>query len=101
MIKYDNFSAYHLYIIKLKTGINRDKVFKQLKEAGIGVNVHYMPIYLHPYYQNLGYGYGYCYDKGICPVAEEVYEQMITLPIFPLMKDDEIKYVYDMVNLYS
>ncbi len=100
-IKYDNFSAYHLYIIKLKTGINRDKVFKQLKEAGIGVNVHYMPIYLHPYYQNLGYDYGYCYDKGICPVAEEVYEQMITLPIFPLMKDDEIKYVYDMVNLYS
>ena len=46
-----------------------------------------MPIYLHPYYQELGY------QKGLCPQSEKVYEQIITLPIFPLLKDKEIEFV--------
>jgi perosamine synthetase len=86
--------AYHIYVVKLNTekiGKSRDEVFKELKEAGIGVNVHYMPIYLHPYYQELGY------QKGLCPESEKVYEQMITLPIFPLLKDEEIEYVCEKI----
>ncbi len=82
--------AYHIYVVKLKlenTEHTRDEVFTKLKEAGIGVNVHYMPIYLHSYYQSLGY------ERGLCPEAEKVYEQIITLPIYPLLKDEEVETV--------
>ena len=64
-----------------------DEIFKELKESGIGVNVHYMPIYLHPYYQQLGY------KKGLCPNSETAYESMITLPCYPLLKEDDLKYI--------
>ena len=67
--------------------IDQKEIFKQLKLAGIGVNVHYMPIYLHPYYQKLGY------TNGLCPIAEEVYDQIISLPLFPLLKNDELEYL--------
>jgi perosamine synthetase len=83
-------NAYHLYVIK--TSGDRDEIFKQLKSAGICVNVHYMPIYLHPYYQKLGY------TKGLCPKSEEVYEQIISLPIFPLLKNNELDYVINTMN---
>jgi dTDP-4-amino-4,6-dideoxygalactose transaminase len=73
-------------VVKLKNA-DRDDLFVKLKNAGIGVNVHYMPIYLHPYYLSLGY------SKGLCPIAEKLYNQIITLPMFPLLKDDEIKYI--------
>ena len=82
--------AYHIYVVKLNTkkiGKSRDDIFRELKEAKIGVNVHYMPIYLHPYYQELGY------QKGLCPESEKVYEQIITLPVYPLLKDEEVEYV--------
>jgi dTDP-4-amino-4,6-dideoxygalactose transaminase len=46
-----------------------------------------MPIYLHPYYQSLGY------EKGLCPVSEDVYSRIITLPMFPLLKDEDINKV--------
>ena len=89
------YSAYHIYVIKINLkNINksRDDIFKELKESGIGVNVHYMPIYLHPYYQNLGY------KKGLCPVSESVYESMITLPCFPLLRDEELNHICKKVN---
>ena len=79
-------SAYHIYVVKLKN-IDRDDIFRKLKEVGIGVNVHYMPIYLHPYYLSLGY------TKGLCSVAENIYSQIITLPMFPLLKDTEVEYI--------
>lgn len=91
-LKNHYYSAYHIYVIRLqldKIGQTRDEVFRKLKEAKIGVNVHYMPIHLHPYYQELGF------KKGICPEAEKVYEQIITLPIFPLLKDEEVEIVVD------
>ncbi len=87
-------SAYHIYVLKFNIksiGKTRDEIFKELKGKGVGVNVHYMPIYLHPYYEELGY------KKGLCPVAEEIYEQIITLPIYPLLTDDQVKYVYEKV----
>ena len=87
--------AYHIYVIKLKSeklNKSRDEIFKELKESGIGVNVHYMPIYLHPYYQKLGY------KKGLCPNSETVYENMITLPCYPLLKEEELKYICEKLK---
>ena len=92
------YSAYHIYIIKLNLenlAKDRDTIFRELKENKIGVNVHYMPIYLHPYYQSLGY------EKGLCPIAEDVYNRIITLPMFPLLKDEEIEVVYNTIIYIS
>lgn len=77
-------SAYHLYVIRLnldKLRVNRNEIFKALVAEGIGCNVHYMPIYYHPLYKDLGY------QEGLCPNAEQVYKEIITLPCFPLMTD--------------
>lgn len=82
----------HLYVLRFdfsKLGINRRQLFEILKERNIGVNVHYIPVYLHPYYQELGY------EKGICPISERVYESMITLPLHPNMSNDDVDYVIE------
>jgi len=68
--------AYHLYVVRAP---ERDAVFKRLRAQGIGANVHYVPVHLHPYYQSLGY------KKGLCPVAEAAYEDILTLPLWPGM----------------
>ena len=86
-------SAYHLYVIKLNLNnlkTDRDTIFKSLKAEGIGVNVHYLPIHLHPFYKNNFNTY-----EGMMPVAEKVYKQIITLPIFPLMTNKDID---DVIN---
>lgn len=89
-------SAYHIYVIKLNLEnlkVDRDTIFKALKAEGIGVNVHYMPIHLHPYYKkNIGT------FEGMMPVAEKVYKQIITLPIFPLMSKQDIEDVIKSVD---
>ena len=72
---------------------DRDTIFKALKAEGISVNVHYMPIHLHPYYKNNLGTY-----NGMMPVAEKVYKQIITLPIFPLMIQDDINDVINAVK---
>ncbi|HCQ89622.1 MAG TPA: UDP-4-amino-4,6-dideoxy-N-acetyl-beta-L-altrosamine transaminase, partial [Clostridium sp.] len=69
-------SGYHIYVIKLKLEKlckTRKEIFIELENNNIGVNVHYVPVYYHPYYKELGY------DKGLCKVAEEFYERIITL----------------------
>ncbi|GGJ64262.1 UDP-4-amino-4,6-dideoxy-N-acetyl-beta-L-altrosamine transaminase [Anoxybacillus voinovskiensis] len=80
-------SSWHLYIIKLNVSalkVGRKEVFEALQAENIGVQVHYIPIYFHPYYQKSGY------KRGICPIAEEWYENVITLPLFPKMTDEDI-----------
>ncbi len=74
--------AYHLYVVRVQ---NRDEKFKELRDAGIGVNVHYMPVYLHPYYQGLGY------KRGLCPVAESEFSEMLTLPLWVGLGEEDIK----------
>lgn len=69
----DRSSGRHLYCVRIP---NRDQVFARLREAGIGVNVHYRPVYLHPYYQQLGY------RAGLCPEAEAAFGELLTLPLF-------------------
>ncbi len=88
-------SAWHLYIIQLKTeklSANRKAVFDALRQVNIGVNVHYIPVYYHPFYRQLGY------KKGLCPVAENLYERIITLPLFPGMEERDIEYIIDNVR---
>ena len=81
-------SAYHIYVIKLNLKNlkwDRDQIFNALLAEGIGVNVHYIPIHLHPYYINNHNTY-----EGMMPIAEKVYKQILTLPIFPEMSDKDI-----------
>ena len=72
----DGISAWHLYIIRLQQPQLRRQVFEQLRAAGIGVNVHYIPIHTQPYYQQLGFQWGQY------PQAEQYYSQIISLPLF-------------------
>ena len=84
-------SGWHLYIIQVK-GENRKEVFEFLREKGIGVNVHYIPVYYHPYYREHGY------EDIKCPVAEAVYEHIISLPIFPGLTEENQDYVIEQVK---
>ncbi len=87
------YHAYHLYPIRLKDEYKEKKqeIFSKFREEGIGVQVHYIPVYWHPYYQNLGY------KKGLTPVAEDFYQREISLPIYPVMKDEDIEFVINKV----
>jgi len=79
----DCYSAFHLYIIRLKRQYapNHRAIFEALRERGIGVNLHYIPVYAQPYYRNLGFNDGYC------PEAERYYAEAITLPLFHHMSE--------------
>jgi perosamine synthetase len=81
--------AYHLYVIKVR---NRGKVFNLLRTAGIGANVHYIPVHLHPFYRER-----FGTKKGLCPVAEAVYEQILSLPMYPAMTEEDVDAVISAV----
>ncbi|MBD7943036.1 UDP-4-amino-4,6-dideoxy-N-acetyl-beta-L-altrosamine transaminase [Psychrobacillus sp. Sa2BUA9] len=92
----DTDSSWHLYVLKLnleKLNASRKEVFEELQKLKIGVNVHYIPVHTLPFYQQLGY------LKGSLPEAEKLYEEIISLPLFPLMQDQDIKDVIDAVKL--
>ncbi len=81
-------SSWHLYVIQLeleKFKVGRKIIFEALRAENIGVNVHYIPVYYHPYYQRLGY------KKGLCPKAEKFYERALTLPLYPKMEEKDIE----------
>lgn len=83
-------SGWHLYMIQVLEKSRRE-VFDELREAGIGVNVHYIPVYQHPYYQK--HGYANCR----CPQAEQFYARAISLPIFPALTEEQQEYVIQQV----
>lgn len=83
-------SGWHLYMIRLNLGEisrTRREVFESLRAQGIGVNVHYIPVHLQPDYQRLGF------SAGMFPEAERYYEECITLPMFPSMRDEDVQRV--------
>ncbi|THD17773.1 UDP-4-amino-4,6-dideoxy-N-acetyl-beta-L-altrosamine transaminase [Anoxybacillus ayderensis] len=91
----DGDSSWHLYMIRLKLDkltASRREIFEALQQQNIGVNVHYIPIHLQPYYQQLGY------KKGMCPNAEKLYEEVITLPLFPAMNEKDVNDVIKAVK---
>ncbi|KJE29098.1 UDP-4-amino-4,6-dideoxy-N-acetyl-beta-L-altrosamine transaminase [Geobacillus kaustophilus] len=88
-------SSWHLYVLQLQLEnfrVGRKEIFEALRAENIGVHVHYIPVYFHPYYQQLGY------KKGICPVAEKWYEAVLTIPLFPKMSEYDIRTVMEGVN---
>ncbi|WP_372679944.1 UDP-4-amino-4,6-dideoxy-N-acetyl-beta-L-altrosamine transaminase [Desulfosarcina sp.] len=95
-VKENRRHAYHLYVVQVKGGRdvkNRAELFLALRDKGIGVNVHYIPLNMHPYYQrHLGVRIGQC------PAAEAAYENMLSLPIFPAMSDADVDYVIETIS---
>lgn len=83
-------SGWHLYIIQVLNQKRRE-IFEKLRENGIGVNVHYIPVYKHPYYLRHGYA------KTCCRNAEEIYERMISLPLYPTLQKEDQDYVIEAV----
>ncbi len=85
----------HLYIIQLNTKMlkcGRKEVFDALQAEGVGVNVHYIPVYTFPYYQKLGY------KMGSCPNAEKLYERIISIPLFYSMTDEDQTKVIEAIK---
>lgn len=83
--------AWHLYVVQVPH--NRAGIFRVLREGGIGANVHYLPVYLHPFYRRR-FGTG----RGLCPVAERAYERVLSLPIYPSMSDKDVETVIEAVQ---
>ncbi len=91
----DTYSSFHLYVIRLKTDKIKNPhptVFQNLRDNGIGVNLHYMPVYLQPYYRNLGFAEGYC------PQAEQYSATAISLPMYPDLDAVSQQHVADALH---
>ncbi|WP_369693472.1 UDP-4-amino-4,6-dideoxy-N-acetyl-beta-L-altrosamine transaminase [Methanobrevibacter thaueri] len=82
-------SAYHLYPILLKDKFIKSKkeIFAKLRANGLGVQVHYIPVYKQPYYQKLGF------KMDLCPVCEEFYKRELSIPMYPTLSDEDIEFV--------
>jgi UDP-4-amino-4,6-dideoxy-N-acetyl-beta-L-altrosamine transaminase len=85
------FHSYHLYVIKLKDARKRLDLYRHLSKRNIYTQVHYIPIYRHPYYRELGY-------KDNLPKAEEFYARILSLPMYPAMTAKEIQHVLDAIR---
>ncbi len=86
----DSYSGYHLYVIRLQlasTGKTQRQVYELLRAAGILVNLHYIPVYRQPYYEQMGFAAGYC------PEAEQYYTQAISIPLYPSLTIEQQDYV--------
>lgn len=84
--------AWHLFVVRVREATRRRAFFDRLREDGLGVQVHYIPVHHHPYYRDLGY------ERGICPVAEDFSARAVSIPIFPMMSDDQVDRVIDTVR---
>ena len=87
----DTESGWHLYIVQVKN-CDRRQVFEGMREKGIGVNVHYIPVYMHPYYQEHGY------ENVHCANADEIYSHIISLPLYPGLTSEQQDYVIDTLK---
>jgi dTDP-4-amino-4,6-dideoxygalactose transaminase len=79
----NNTNAHHLFVIKTENKDVRKKLFEYLKAQEIFCQVHYTPVYRHPYYEKIGY------EKELCPQVESFYEKIISIPIYPELKNEE------------
>jgi len=84
-------SSNHIYVIRtIDNAKSRDKLFSYLKNENIGVNVHYIPVYYHPYFNSK------IWLKG----AEEFYKSALTIPIFPALTEKELKFIFDKIEAF-
>ncbi|WP_417536677.1 UDP-4-amino-4,6-dideoxy-N-acetyl-beta-L-altrosamine transaminase [Methylophaga sp.] len=82
----DSYSAYHLYVIRLQSdqcSVSHLEVFTELRNSGVGVNLHYIPVHMQPYYQRMGF------KSGDFPESERYYAEAISLPLFPALSYEE------------
>lgn len=92
----DRYHAWHLYAVRLRLEritIDRSAVIEALKGAGIGTSVHWIPLHMHPYYHKT-----YGYAPADLPVAARLAQEMVSLPIYPDLRDDEIAYVAEKLT---
>lgn len=85
------YNSYHLFIVRLPAE-KRTEIFNKLRQANIGVNVHYIPVHLQPYYSKRGF------RRGDFPIAEDYYRSCISLPMFPTLKSDEVVYICERLK---
>ncbi len=87
-------SSWHLYVLRVDDdGLARREFFGRLRRAGLLVQVHYLPVYLHPYYRELGY------RPGQCPNAEQFYRRSVSIPIYPGMNDVDVDRVIEAISV--
>lgn len=95
-VKPDRVSAWHLYVIRLNLetlSVDRARFIEELKTRGIGTSVHFIPLHKHPFYKD-----AFGYNSMDFPVAERLYERIISLPIYPGMRDGEVDFVIESVS---
>ncbi len=91
----ENYSSFHLYIIRLKLDSikkSHKDIFQELRNEGLGVNLHYIPVYHHPYFKKLGF------KKGYCPEAENYYREAISIPIYFSLSDEFQKQAIETIT---
>ena len=89
-------SSWHLYVIRLASDQikkGQRQVFEELRKAGIGVNLHYIPVHFQPFYQRLGF------KRGDFPEAERYYQEAVTLPLFPRLTHEEVNIVVAQLRM--
>jgi len=94
----NSYSSFHLFILNftdLDGSYSRNQVFNRLRESGVNVNLHYIPIYRHPFYQKMGF------NVDDFPVSENYYKQAVSIPIFPSLKKEQQEFVIDVINSKS
>lgn len=91
-LKGDRVSSYHLMVVRVK-GISREKVVTFLKGRGIGVGIHYIALFLHPYFRE-----SYQWEEREFPQALEASKEVLSLPLYPLMKEEEVEYVVEQLE---
>ena len=85
----------HLYIIRINSNMlnaDRDAIYAALNAENVGLQVHYSPVYLHPYYRELGY------QEGLCPNSEALYKEIITIPLYYSLTDEDVESVIRAVD---
>ena len=88
-------SSRHLYVIRLNVeeiDHTHKEIFKDLRKNGIGVNLHYIPVYYHPYYKKMGF------KKGYCPESEKYHNEAISIPIYPTLSESDQTRVIDVLT---
>ncbi|PKL57681.1 MAG: UDP-4-amino-4,6-dideoxy-N-acetyl-beta-L-altrosamine transaminase, partial [Methanomicrobiales archaeon HGW-Methanomicrobiales-5] len=85
----------HLYVIMLedRAPVGRDELIKEMGRMNVGTSVHFIPVHLHPYYRKT-FGYG----EGMLPVTEDVFKRIVSLPLYPAMAEEDLRYVVDVVK---
>ena len=91
----DSRSSYHLYPVRFplrKNSVTQRYIYESLEAEGVQVNLHYIPVYRHPFYQSMGF------EKGYCPEAERYFKEVISLPLFSSLSEKKMKFIITTIK---